>query len=937
MKKIYLFILFFLTINFTRGQKNGSIKGTTFDTIAKSPVAAATITVLDAKDSSLVAFGMTDNSGGFRLNNIPSGQYRLLITHVNYWNKNIFFNVNDSLKEKDLAHINLDDKTKTLEEVVVKAEAPPVTMIGDTIQYNAGSFKVQPNANVEQLLKKMPGIKVEKDGTIKAQGEKVNKVLVDGKEFFGNDPKIATKNLPADAVDKVQVYDKQSDQAQLTGFDDGNYEKTINLKLKKDKKKGVFGKVTAGGGNKELYENRFNINSFKGARQLSAIGMGNNDNAEGFSFMDILNFTGELPRMQKNAMGGNININISSDNSNSLGLNTNNNGINEIWAGGLNYNNIIGNKTDLQSNYFYNHLNQNIEQHTNRENFIPGSANTYYNQNSSSDNINTNHRLNLNILYQIDSMSSLKITPSLNYQKTENRSSKNYQTLSADNTSINDGISNNISNTEGYNFKNDLFFRKKFKRKGRTFSILLQTSINESNGNGNLNSITNFYGINNLKDTINQQSNSENKLLSYNTRIAYTEPIFKKSLLELSVVKSNSNNQSDLVTYNYNKQTAKYDNLNAMQTNDYKNIYSFTNGGIRIRTQKKKYNYSFGASWQQAKLEGKIAGNIKDSIITKNFQNILLNASFKYNLSKLKSFSIAYNTNTNQPSIAQLQPAPDLTNRLNIRLGNPDLKQEYNHTIQSTLLLVNPYKNKNLFTFLNIQSTQNKIVNYDSLDIVSGIRYSKPVNVNGVFSINTNINYGMPIRPLKGTIEFGSRITYSKNKQFINSFANNILSWQLGPEIGLDINPNNNLNISLNANINYNNTKYSLQSAMNTNYLSQEYNANIDWQLPKHFSLSSDFTYTINSQLSSGFNTSIPMWNASITKQFLKYNRGELKLSVHDLLNRNVDIIRSSNQNYIEDSKTNLLQRFFMLSFTYSLSKAGLNNMNGGGIRMIVK
>ena len=275
------------------------MKGIAFDTISKQPVAAATITVLEKKDSSLVSFTMTDNDGHFELKGIPNGEYRLMITHVNYHNSNILFTISDNNKNAELGNIVMNDKAKVLEEVIVTNEAPPVTLIDDTVQYNAGSFKTQPNANVEQLLKKLPGVKVEKDGTIKAQGEKVNRVLVDGKEFFGNDPKIATKNLPADAMDKVQVYDKQSDQAQLTGFEDGNYEKTINLKLKKDKKKGLFGKVNAGGGNNERYEGKFNVNSFKGARQFSAIGMGNNTNAEGFSFMDILNFTGELARMQR--------------------------------------------------------------------------------------------------------------------------------------------------------------------------------------------------------------------------------------------------------------------------------------------------------------------------------------------------------------------------------------------------------------------------------------------------------------------------------------------------------------------------------------------------------------------------------------------------------------------------------------------------------------
>jgi hypothetical protein len=309
MRKIYPLIFLVLLATTTQAQKNGSVKGVAFDTISKQPVTSATVSVLDKKDSSLVTFTMTDNSGKFELRGIPNGDYRLMITHVNYHNSNVAFTITDEKKNADLGNLILNDKNKVLEEVIVTNEDPPVTLIGDTIQYNAGSFKTAPNANVEQLLKRLPGVKVEKDGTIKAQGETVNRVLVDGKEFFGNDPKIATRNLPADAIDKVQVYDKQSDQAELTGFDDGNYEKTINLKLKKDKKKGIFGKISAGAGDKERYQGQFNVNSFKGARQISALGMGNNTNAEGFSFNDIMNFTGALNQLMRG--GGNINLNIS--------------------------------------------------------------------------------------------------------------------------------------------------------------------------------------------------------------------------------------------------------------------------------------------------------------------------------------------------------------------------------------------------------------------------------------------------------------------------------------------------------------------------------------------------------------------------------------------------------------------------------------------------
>lgn len=939
MRKIYFLLFTIILYTSVHAQKNGLVKGVAFDTLIQQPVSSVTITLLEKKDSSLVTFTMTGKDGRFELKGISNGEYRLMFSHINYHNNNTFFTISENNKIADLGNIIMNDKTIVLAGVTVTSEAPPITLINDTIQYNAGSFKVQPNANVEDLLKKLPGVKVEKDGSIKAQGEKVNRVLVDGKEFFGNDPKIATKNLPADAVDKVQVYDKQSDQAQLTGFEDGNYEKTINLKLKKDKKKGMFGKVNAGAGNKERYEGKFNVNSFKGARQFSAIGMGNNTNAEGFSFMDILNFTGELARMQQGG-GGNININITGEEASAMGVNTGNrnSGINTAWGGGLNYNNIIGTKLDFQSNYFYNRYNPNSERHIQRQYFLPDSS-YFYNQNSFTDNLSNNHRFNLNTLYQIDSFNSIRITPSFSYQKVNNRSQTDYQTLAENKTLTNEGFSNNTASNKGYNFKNDIIWRKKFARKGRTFSLSLQTTLNESDGDGSLSSINHFYDPNGSllkRDTLNQVSNSTGDLRGSTAKAIYTEPLWKKSLLELSVSKSNSKSTSEKITHDYNKQNGKFDQLNNLLSNDFENIYGYNNAGFRIRTQKKKLIYALGMNWQQADLEGKIISGIKDSLISKTFRNFLPNARLQYRFSQFRSLTFNYNTSTNQPSMTQLQPVPDNSNALNIKVGNPDLKQEYNHNVMGQLQIISPYKNKNLFVFLNIRATQNKIVNYDTISQL-GVKTTKPVNVNGVYNINNEISYSMPVRFLKGSIELSNNTRFSQTKQFINTVGNLIKTTSYGPGLRLDMNPTEKLNITIGAEISYNKTKYSLQSALNADYLSQEYNTSLDWQMPKGFFFSTDFVYTINSQRAAGFNTKVPIWNASIRKQVLKFNRGEIKFSAMDLLNKNIGISRNTNNNYIEDSRVLTLRQFFLLSFTYSLSKVGLNSGGGGGMRMIMR
>jgi len=939
MARFYFTLFFFAFCTIAAAQKNGTVKGIAFDTLGKQPVSNATVTLMQKKDSSLISFTMTDNSGRFELTNIQNGEYRLLITHVNYHNTTGVFKIDDAHRSIDLGNIVMNDRNKILSEVIVTAEAPPVTLVGDTIQYNAGSFKTQPNANVEDLLKKLPGVKVEKDGTVKAQGEKVQKVLVDGKEFFGNDPKIATKNLPADAIDKVQVYDKLSDQAQMTGFDDGNSEKTINLKLKKDKKKGMFGKITAGGGTDERYQGRFNVNSFKGARQMSGIGMSNNTNAEGFSFMDVLNFTGALNQLKNG--GGNINLTINKDDPLAGLLGGNNNGINTTFGGGVNYNNIIGTKTDFQSNYFYSRYNPNKQSNIQRQYFSPANL---YKQNSYTDNLNNNHRLNFSADYQVDSFHSIKISPAFSYQKTSNKNLSDYTTWSEQGTKINEGSSDNLSNSEGYNLNTNILFRKKFHKKGRTFSLNMLTNLNNSDGDGRLQSLTNFYdqvGSIFRRDSINQKNNNGGDLKGYNARAVYTEPIFKRSLLEFSVGKSFSKSTSSKTTYDYNQNNGKFDLVNHLLTNDFENTYGYSNTGLRLRKQTKKYNYSAGVSWQQSELEGKVTSGTKDSIINKNFRNFLPNARFQYYFSRFKNILVNYSTNTNQPSISQLQPVPDNSNPLYIKLGNPNLKQEFTHTVRLNASLVNPYKNRNFFVYFTAQQTQNKIVNYDKINSL-GVDSVRPVNVNGVYNVNGSVSWGFPVHFLKGSVDISSNLAYYKGKQLTSDMTNKIETNKintltLGPELRLDMSPAEKLNLSLSAGVNYSKSKYSIQSTRNSKYFNQEYSTEIDWQLPEGFFFATDFNYTITNQYTTGFNARVPLWNASVSKQMLHFNRGELKFSVNDLLDKNVRVNRSTNQNYIEDTRVNSLRRFFLLSFTYSLSKTGLNNTgNGGGPKMIM-
>lgn len=914
MKKIFYLLVFSVLPALLLAQKNGTVKGLLYDSVAKQPVVSATVSLLLQKDSSLVGFAMSDDQGRFRLDKLAHGKYRLMITHVNFHNKNQFFSISDTTPEKDLGRIFMSDLTQTLEEVVVTAEAPPVTMIGDTVQYHAGAFKVAPNSNVEQLLKKLPGVKVDKDGSITAQGEKVKKVLVDGKEFFGNDPKLATRNLPADAVDKVQVYDKMSEQAQLTGFDDGNSQKTLNLKLKKDKNKGRFGRVTAGGGTNDRFEGRLNLNSFKGNRRFSLIGNANNTNNDAFSFNDIMSMTGA----RNISVGGGVTM-VTVDASAAQGSGNSGN-IRTIWGGGLNYNDLIG-KAEVSGNYFFNHYNPKTVSETNRRNFL-GDSSWLYKQSSTTDNINNSHRLNLVADMPLDSFHSIRIAPSLNTQDTRNNVSRDYQTMLNDGSPVNEGSNRITDHTKGYTFQNDLLFRKKFRRQGRTFSVNLSTNLNASDGNGSVQSITSFYKpAGNLvqKDTINQRSEQSSDLRSYDVKAVYTEPIFKRSLLEFSVGNSYQKAVSQKTTWDIDR-LSKLEHVNDDYSNDYSSSYGTTNAGMRFRSKGKKYEYSVGGTWQRAYLSGTITAGQKDSVLNKTFYNLLPNATFKYTLRQMHVLNLMYRSSTTQPTASQLQPVPDNSDPLNIRIGNPDLKQEFNHMLILNMNMVNPFAGRSLFVNLSAQFTSNKIVDGDTLTD-KGTRITKPVNANGVYNLTGNINAGLPLNFLKGRLNFGSSLNYNNGKQLLNNRENQIGRFTAGPNISLDFALTGKLDLTLRGSVSYNNVHYALSPELNNRYFSQTYESELSWALPKDFFFSTDFSYLINNRLAEGYNLRVPLLNASLSKQLLKNNRGEIKFSAYDLLNKNVDVTRNATRNYVEDVRSTILKRYFLLTFTYNLNK----------------
>lgn len=909
-----------------------SIKGMVFDTASGRGLAYATISIVNAKDSTLIGFARADSSGKFRISSLDKGKYLLSASYVGY------VPVWKSIELREGQELNMGNLVMTdllaAGNVTVTARRAPVTINNDTVEFNTENFKTQPNAVVEDLLKKLPGVTVDNDGTVRVNGQKVNRVLVNGKEFFTGDPKIATKNLDADAVDKVQVFDKKSDRSEFTGVDDGQSEKAINLKLKKDRNNALFGKINTGAGTKERYDAQTNINKFNGDRQMSMIGMGNNTNRQGFSITDVLNFTGELSRGMRN--GGGITIRTGGGDDNGLpvtGMGQNQQGVATTIAGGLNYNDLWNKKTDFNLSGMGSNIDLRTDRNTIRKNLLPGNNFDYFSNSSTARN-NKQQRVNMMIDSKLDSFTSIKFTPQFTTQQTDTRTTTNYTSQDAKGAKLNDGSTDSKTHADAFNFAGNALFRKRLKKKGRTISSAVSLAYNDSKQSGDLYTRNTFYAAGvALKDSVtNQKNRREAVSRSIGGNIVYTEPVGKRSLFEFTGFYNTSIGESKRTTFDYGITTGKYDQLNIAQSNDFKNEYTYSGGSINFRSNQKSMNFTLGSSLQSADLTS--INNTNGITVKQNFTDLLPNAQFQYRFNSTRNLNLNYSTSTTQPSTTQLQPVKDVSDPLYTYTGNPNLKRSYAQSLSLNYFSSNIYTQQNLFAFLSASTTSNAIVNADSI-FSNGSRSSMPINTNGTYTVFGSINAGFPLKKIKSRIDLGIGMNMMHNIGFVNGAKNEIDNISFSPNLNYSFSLENKIDIMASGRLNISKARYSLQSQLNSNYLQQVYGLNMVNYLPWGIILNNDFTYTINTGRADGFNTKVPFWNTSLAKGFLKNKRAELKLSIFDLLNQNQGVSRNANQNYLEDTRYNVLQRYFLLSFTFSLNKAG--NTAQGGPRIVVR
>lgn len=894
--------------------QKASIKAIVKDTAAKRNLEYAVIALFNSKDSILITSIRSSHDGSFNINELKAGSYNLLITYPQMAD----FIVELNCKENDTINIGtiiMTSKYRLLEEVVVKSTQAAIRMKGDTLEYKADSFLVKQGASVEDLLKRLPGIQVNRDGTIKAQGEKVTQIFVDGDEFFADDPTLATKYLQANAVDKIQVYDQKSEQATFTGIDDGKRSKTINIKLKENSKKGYFGRLSAGSNAKDFYSNEGMLNKFNNKQKISVFSATSNTVTTNTSFFDRMQFIGS---------------DFESINDNSAGLVNFNEYDGEGYYGSgqpknFNLSTQFSNKWNahnqrLNGSYYFNTLTiKGIETNKSTQ-LLPDSSIVLNDNSSTSKNFNRTQRVSINYEIGLDSFSTIKVYSRFNAKDYANQqeifsTAINGKTLAY----LNQSNQQEYSDGRNTGLNNSIVWQRRFRKKGRTVSINIQQSSDNQNGllqteANNLLYDTTISTVS--QEIVAQQQYNKSLVNAYASKINYTEKFTKMLSLQVSYAYKLTNTKKERMVFEKNS-AGKYELLIDSLSSTYScNISSHLPSFI-VQINSKKYDLSAGGDI--------VFTTLKQSGFNLNFSDrSFINFSPKVNLqakfSQLTSLNIRYNGHTRQPSVEQLQPLKDKSNSLMEVIGNPNLKPSFYHNFS-----INFFK-YSLTSFSNIQSsisysfTQNAIASNQTYEQFNKTKIQY-VNISGNDNFYASVGFERNFK--KANLTLGININYygSNYASFINSIKNNNQnsSVSIGPVI--KYNNQDKFECSLNTSISYNTGKSNIGNA-NTNALwshSHDFEATVF--LPLKFELNTNVNMNFQ-PANSYFNSSLQVikWNASIVKKLTKNDKTEIRLAVFDILNQNTGYNRYVTGNYISESSNNYIPRYGLLSFIWNFT-----------------
>ncbi len=901
------------------------------ETETEYPAIMVNVCLCQPKDSSIIKFATSDEKGIFLMRTVAPGDYLLSFSGLGYNTLYKSLTKNDFRKGNiQLGRVQLEESTIALSGVTITANPPEVVVKEDTLEYNPAAFRMQESAVVEDLLKRLPGVEVEPDGKISSGGKEVKRVFVDGKEFFGNDPKMATKNITVDVIDKVQVVTKKSDEALLTGVDDGEEETIINLTIKKGMKRGWLGNVTAGAGatvrdpgeQSPRYSANGMISRFLESNRFSLIFNSNNINNQGSTDAGNIVRTGMRGSgASRGGIGGGI------TNSNTIGLN----------ATG-----IVNDKLKAGGNVRYNYSDVFVDRNSFRQNLLIDSV-SYRKNMSREQNYSHNLAVDTKMEYAPDSANTIVFSTNFSYNGSDSYDVSAQSTLAGDidSTKVNASNADTYLSSSGLVLGTELTWSHRFEKKGRRLNFSARASWNRSSGDGTNVSVSEFFKNPKKNKYLNQDLNTDSYNDSYNFRASYIEPVGTNNTLQFSYNVRYNKTKNLKETYEYDPATDTYSILNPDYSKSLDNDFVNQTIGLTFNTIRTKYSYTAGVnivpSYTQSTnfiKSGSREGN--DSVLNRIAGRSVVNYSplinFRYRFNSNTNLRFDYRGNTRQPSVTQLDPTPNNTNPLNIRTGNPDLLPAFTNDISFRLNDNRRTTQQSLSAGVNFSFTMNEIINFTAYEAETGIQQTMPINENGSWNASADVMYNLPLDKAKKLrlstqtrFGYNNRIGFTmvnrqseRNTSGTSSASGNLgLSYGKGWFYG-----------QFRGSLRYSNTSNSLEGKEDQESYNYGITYNTQLYLPQNFTIASDINYTANRGLSSGYNKNEILWNASLSKQFLKKKQASLSLQWNDILQQRLNVSRNVTANYIEDSEYNALTSFFIVSFTYRF-----NSMGGRGNR----
>ena len=925
MKKTIGLVTIFFLFSFSVFSQKATISGVIIDGNEKTPVYNSVVALLTPIDSILYQFTRSGKDGKFNLKNVKEGEYILMTSHNQY--ADYVDGITMDQNEKKLGTIPLMSKIELLREVIIKTGS--IRIKGDTTSYRASDFKVDANANVEELLKKLPGIQVDKNGAIKAMGETVQKVLVDGEEFFGDDPGMAVKNLRADAVKEVQVFDKKSELAEFTGIDDGKTQKTINLKLKEDKKKGYFGKIDGANQPFTDADSRYNTNlmfsSFKGKRKLSAFLLNGNTGQDGLGWEDSEKFGARDNNISMNMDDdGNVSYEWVGDNNDGEPRINTQNGFIKNTNAGLQYTNKWNDKQNLNVSPKFNN-----QIYTNNSSRISQTqvGDTQLNENRSTVTNVDRSNFKLNAVYDVklDSVNSIKFSARTNFYNTDS------DEFTDGITTGNDGIVKNkqqrsfTTNSDKSALSAGFLFKHKFAKARRTFSVNSSWSMLNTTSDNFLKSSNESYveGVLATKDDIDQNKIGDRTSQNFSASFSYSEPIAKQISLQFAYQIAYDKGKNNYFTYDYSEDTGKYDQLVSSLSNEFEQTLITHRPNLKLSYNAKKINYSIGSGFGFTSFD--LLDKTMDKQYKRSYTNFFPSANFSYRYKSNSSLRVNYQGSTRQPTLDQLQPLRNNQDFFNQTVGNPDLKQSFTNNININQGSYDMLTETQIYQGLNFSTTSNAIIYSRVIDPETAKTVSKPINTNGNFSGNFYLGYGFKIKKLDMRADFSPSFGYNKSVLSINDKMGSAKNLNTGLSVYLNKSKQKQYDISLSNRFSFNRSSTSQNDevkSFNTNNL----NLDIGVYFAKNWKVSTD--YNLNTrQKTVDFqdNLTNQLWNARLQRTF-KNDEFTAYFMMRDILNQNIGIQRNVYENTISQEQNDRLKRYAMIGFTW-------NFKNGGGTK----